>query len=221
MTFTDQLWAETAPLQTTIQTMPFNAELTAGTLPQDTFQGYIIQDAHYLDGFARALALAAARAPDAESVAQLAGSAAGAIAVERQLHSDYMARYGVAPESFAATPMSQACDHYVSFLLKSCALDPFPVAVTTLLPCFWVYREVGQLIHDRATPDHPYRAWIETYAGEAFSASVDRMLDLTNRLAEKADADTRTRMQATFARSTWHEWHFWDSAYRQAGWPAT
>ena len=218
MTFTDQLWAETAPLQRTIQTMPFNAELTDGTLLPEVFQGYIIQDAHYLEGFARALALAAARAPDAESIAQLAGSAAGAIAVERQLHSDYMVQFGVSPATFTATPMSQACDHYVSFLLKSCALGPFPVAVTALLPCFWVYREVGTLIHDHAATDHPYRAWIDTYAGESFSTSVDRMLDLTNRLAEKSDAETCSRMQATFARSTWHEWHFWDSAYRQARW---
>ncbi|MFQ1699367.1 TenA family protein [Loktanella agnita] len=218
MTFTDQLWAETASLQTQIQRMPFNAELTTGTLPHETFQGYIIQDAHYLEGFARALSLAAARAPDADTIAQLAGSAGGAVAVERQLHSDYMARFGVSPESFAATPKSQACDHYVNFLLKSCALDPFPVAVTALLPCFWVYREVGKLIHDRAVPDHPYRAWIDTYAGEAFSASVDRMLDLTNRLAAKADGNMQAQMRATFERSSWHEWHFWDSAYRRAGW---
>ena len=220
MTFTDQLWAETAPLQHTIQTMPFNAELTDGTLPPETFQGYIIQDAHYLEGFARALALAAARAPDADSIAQLAGSAAGAIAVERQLHSDYMVQFGVSGATFSATPKSQACDHYVSFLLKSCALDPFPVAVAALLPCFWVYREVGKMIHDHAAKDHPYRDWIDTYAGEVFSTSVDRRLELTNHLAEKADADTRSQMQATFARSTWHEWHFWDGAYRQAQWLA-
>ena len=37
-----------------------DAELAAGTLKQDRFRHYIVQDAHYLIGFGRALSLAAA-----------------------------------------------------------------------------------------------------------------------------------------------------------------
>lgn len=219
MSFTASLWAETQDLQDTIGTMPFNAELGQGTLPPETFQGYIIQDAHYLEGFARALALTASRAPDPENIARLAGSANGAIAVERQLHDEYMKLYGVSRDDFAATPPSQACDHYVSFLIRSAAVDPFPVAVVSLLPCFWIYHRVGVAIHEKAPADHAYRAWIDTYASEAFTASVQGMLDLTDHLAAEADANTRAAMQAAFARSSWHEWMFWHSAYHQMGWP--
>lgn len=219
MSFTKALWSETAELQETIRTMPFNAELAAGTLPAVTFQEYIIQDAHYLEGFARALAMAASRAPDAPAVAQLAGSANGAVAVERQLHGEYMALYGVSAADFAATPPSQACDHYVSFLIRSAAIDSFPVAVTALLPCFWIYYRVGVSIHAQVAGSHPYRAWIDTYASEAFEGSVNAMLDLTDELAERADDATRQQMRDAFVRSSWHEWMFWDSAYRQAAWP--
>ncbi len=219
MSFTASLWADTQDLQDTISTMPFNAELAQGTLPPATFQGYIIQDAHYLEGFARALALTASRAPDPENIARLAGSANGAIAVERQLHDEYMKLYGVSRDDFAATPPSQACDHYVSFLIRSAAVDPFPVAVVSLLPCFWIYHRVGVAIHEKAAADHAYRAWIDTYASEAFAASVQGMLDLTDQLAAAADADTRRAMQTAFARSSWHEWMFWHSAYHQMGWP--
>ncbi|MEM9786413.1 MAG: thiaminase II [Pseudomonadota bacterium] len=220
MSFTETLWSDTADLQSAICDMPFNAELAAGTLPSETFREYIIQDAHYLEGFARALALAASRGPDAPAIAQLAGSANGAIAVERQLHAEYMAMYGVSEADFAATPPSQACDHYVSFLIKSAAVDPFPVAVVALLPCFWIYQRVGASIHARAAADHPYRAWIDTYASDAFAESVQRILDLTDQLAAQADEVTRATMKAVFVRSSWHEWRFWDSAYQRAGWPA-
>lgn len=104
MTFTQTALRDTAALAAAIRAMPFNRALADGTLPHPIFRHYIIQDAHYLEGFARALAGAAARAPDAEAVAQLAGSGAGAIAVERQLHSHFMGLYGVDAESFAATP---------------------------------------------------------------------------------------------------------------------
>lgn len=219
MTFTEGLWSETADLQDTIRTMPFNAELAAGTLPPEIFRGYIIQDAHYLEGFARALALAASRAPGPEAIARLAGSANGAIAVERQLHAEYMALYGVGPEAFEATLPSRSCDHYVSFLIRSAAVDPFPVAVAALLPCFWIYHRVGLSIQAQAASDHPYRAWIDTYASEAFEASVQGMLALTDRLAEASDDATRTAMRAAFARSSWHEWMFWRSASCQEDWP--
>lgn len=220
MSFTQDLWTNTANLQDMIRTMPFNAELAQGTLKQEIFREYIIQDAHYLEGFARALALTASRAPDGENIARLAGSANGAIAVERQLHTEYMTVYGISPADFAATPPSRACDHYVSFLIRAAAVEPFPVAVVSLLPCFWIYQRVGAGIHAQAAADHPYRAWIDTYASPAFEASVQGMLDLTDALGDAADTSTRAAMQAAFAASSWHEWKFWDSAYHLAGWPS-
>ncbi|MBU2866399.1 TenA family protein [Pacificibacter marinus] len=218
MSFTQDLWTMTSDLQDAIRTMPFNTELAQGTLPSETFREYIIQDAHYLEGFARALALAASRAPDADTIARLAGSASGAIAVERQLHSEYMVLYGVSPADFAATPPSCACDHYVNFLIRAAAVDPFPVAVASLLPCFWIYQRVGAAIHAQAAANHPYRAWIDTYASDAFEASVQGMLDLTDVLGKAADISTRTAMQKAFAAASWHEWTFWDSAYHRKGW---
>lgn len=220
MSFTRDLWISTADLQETIRTMPFNTELAQGALPPGTFREYIIQDAHYLEGFARALALTASRGPDAENIARLAGSANGAITVERQLHSEYMTLYDVSPADFAATPPSRACDHYVSFLIRAAAVDPFPVAVVSLLPCFWIYQRVGAAIHAEAAADHPYRAWIDTYASEAFEVSVQGMLELTDHLGKTADLATRSAMQRAFAASSWHEWMFWHSAYHRERWPS-
>ena len=219
MTLTADLATRTAPLLRQIHDMPFNRELAAGTLPAAVFQGYIIQDAHYLEGFARALALAAAKAPDPDSVAQLAGSAAGAIAVERQLHAHYLELFGVGSDRFKATKASQACDHYVAFLLRATALGDFPEALAALLPCFWIYRDVGRSIAERAASGNPYTAWIDTYSGGAFNESVERMLALTDRVGENVEKAAWIRIHHAFRQSCWHEWHFWDSAYHQRAWP--
>ncbi|OOY09676.1 thiaminase II [Thioclava sp. F36-7] len=218
MSFTQDLAQATAPLRRQIHDMPFNRELAEGRLDPETFQGYIIQDAHYLEGFARALALAAAKAPDAPTVAQLSGSAAGAIAVERELHAHYMGLFGVSADDFAKIEPSAACDHYVSFLLRSATTGDFPEAVAALLPCFWIYRDIGREIAQFSGDANPYAAWIATYSGEAFDQSVERMLALTDRLGAKADDAARKRMHRAFARSCWHEWRFWDSAYHRESW---
>ncbi|QUS37021.1 thiaminase II [Falsirhodobacter algicola] len=218
--FTQTLAAATASLNRQIHAMPFNRALADGTLPEATFRGYIVQDAHYLEGFARALALVAAKASDPDAIALLASSAAGAISAERSLHAHYMQLFGVSAEQFAATEVSAACDHYVSYLLRVAAIGNFAEGVAALLPCFWIYRDVGRAIAERAAPGNPYAAWIDTYAGEAFDEGVTRMLALTDRVAAAGDAACRARMQAAFARCCWHEWHFWDSAYHERGWPA-
>ena len=67
MSFTDDMWAEIRPIYEAILALPFNRELAAGTLTRERFLFYMIQDAHYLGAFARALATAAAKAETAVS----------------------------------------------------------------------------------------------------------------------------------------------------------
>src|SRR6185503_17358479 len=117
--FSPAAWSRNAKAYETIRTMPFNAELAAGTLSEARFKHYITQDAHYLIGFGRALTLAAAKAPDADRIVQFAKSAEGAIVVERALHGSFFKQYGITAEIFTQTPLSPACHHYVSYLLAT------------------------------------------------------------------------------------------------------
>lgn len=219
MSFTQTVCAQTADLCATIRTMPFNRALADGSLRAEVFRHYMIQDAHYLEGFARALAQTSARAPDADAVRQLAQSAAGAIAVERQMHAHYLGLFGVSAAEFAATPRTPVCDHYVSFLNATAATASVAVAMAALLPCFWVYRDVGHHIADRVSAGNPYQAWIDTYSGDDFDTAVTNACALADRLAAQASADERAAMAHAFRQSTLLEWMFWDSADRQASWP--
>ncbi len=95
MRFSDEAWQDTAVLRAAIHRSPFNTELATGTLRPERFRFYITQDALYLCEYARVLALAAAKAPDAATVKWLSGAAAEAIAVEQALHGRYLAEFGV------------------------------------------------------------------------------------------------------------------------------
>jgi thiaminase/transcriptional activator TenA len=217
--FSRAAWDQNAQVYEIIRAMPFNAELASGALSEARFKHYITQDAHYLIGFGRALTLAAAKAPDPDRVVQFAKSAEGAIVVERALHGSFFRQYGITAEVFAQTPLSPACHHYVSFLIATAYAEPYEVLLGALLPCFWIYAEVGRDIHARAAPANPYRAWIDTYAGEEFHAAVQAVIAATDEAAAGASAPARAKMRAAFARATQLEWIFWDSAYRMERWP--
>ena len=219
MSFSDEAWAGNAARFEAIRTMPFNAELAAGSLSRARFQHYIVQDAHYLIGFGRALALAAARAPDPDRIVQFAGAAQSAIVVERSLHAGFMRDFGIAPANFEAAEMSPACQHYVSYLLSTAYGADHAVGLAALLPCFWIYAEVGRDILGRAAQPNPYQAWIDTYAGDDFHAAVAQMIAATDEVAALAAPSTRAQMHAAFTAATRLEFVFWRSAYDLERWP--
>lgn len=217
--FSDEAWARNLPVFEAIRTMPFNEALAAGTLDVARFKHYMIQDAHYLIAFGRALAIAAAKADDADGLVQFAEAAKVAVVVERSLHADFFTSFGIAPEEFAQAQLSPVCHHYTSFLMATAYGEPYPVVLAGLLPCFWIYAEIGRDILARAVRPNPYDAWIDTYAGEEFHEAVRAVIATTDRAAEGASLAVRARMHEAYGRASQLEWMFWDSAWRLADWP--
>jgi thiaminase/transcriptional activator TenA len=218
-TFSEHAWQQTAPLRAAIDALPFNTELAAGTLSRDRFQTYIIQDALYLDQYGRALALAGARGPDGKTLKQFAESALGAVAVEQALHGTYLRDFGVDAAMLASAEPSPDCLGYTSYLMATAYHDPFEVLLAALLPCFWIYWDVGNTIAKRTVPHNPYKAWIDTYSDDAYGDAVKAVIAATDHAAEDTTAAMRDRMMTAFIRSTQWEWLFWDSAYKKRGWP--
>lgn len=218
--FSDNAWERTARLRAAIHALPFNLELAAGTLTPERFGGYIVQDALYLGQYARVLAIAGARGPDAATLHAFGASALAAVAVEQALHEQYLARFGVDPARLAEAEPSPDCLAYTSYLLAVAYHDPWEVLVAALLPCFWIYWDVGSAIARRANAANPYRAWIDTYADEGFGEAVRTVIGIVDGAAEATTEAIRARMMTAFVRSSQYEWLFWDGAYQQRGWPA-
>lgn len=215
MKFTDHLWSRIKPIYQAVLEHPFIVELTEGTLSEDTFLFYLQQDTLYLADFSRALALAGVRADSASHMFDFLTFANEAVTVERQLHESFYDRYGIEMDAVK----SPATFSYTNFLLSTASTADNVVNIAALLPCFWIYREVGLEIVQKAAEDNPYEDWINTYASEEFNASVNRAIEITNEVAEQEAKPRKGEMEKAFVRSTELEWMFWDSAYRREQWP--
>lgn len=219
MSFSQDVWSKNISLyQKTLQ-HPFNQELAKGTLDPAAFSHYIIQDAHYLLAYGRALAICAAKAFDADDVIQFAEGAKIAIVVERSLHDSFMQNFAISKQQFQNTPLTLACHHYTSFLTATAWSESYPVVLASLLPCFWIYAEVGKDIVQNSVPNNPYQAWVDTYSGEEFHTAVNNVIATIDKVAARCDADTLEKMHQAYTRGAQLEWLFWDSAYEQKQWP--
>lgn len=217
--FTDRMWAEIGPLYQKILAQPFNRALADGSLPRETFLFYMIQDAHYLGAFSRALAIVAAKAPTPDGQVKLAKSAHDAIVVERSLHEGFFREFGLDEGTFRATPPSPTCRAYADFLVATAFLRPYPAGVAALLPCFQIYYEVGRHLYGMAVRPNPYQRWIDTYADESFGDSVREVLALTDAAHDVVPLQEQAQMAEAYLTACRYEWMFWDSAWRRETWP--
>ena len=219
MAFTAALWRSIEPIYAAILAHPFLRGLTDGSLPHEAFRFYAVQDALYLRDFARALALAAARAPREEWIIMFNEHAAGALKVEKTLHESFFKEFGLSPQAVAATPLSPTNLAYTSYLLAIAHAGPFHEAVAALLPCYWIYWEAGKTLERSGSRDPLYARWIGTYASEEFGSVVREVLGCVGALAADLREPERDRMTRHFVTTSRYEWMFWDMGWRCEAWP--
>jgi thiaminase/transcriptional activator TenA len=198
---------------------PFVRGLTDGSLPRESFRFYVIQDALYLREFARALSVAAARAPADDWIIMFNEHAANALRVERALHEGFFQQFGLTPDAVAATPLAPVNRAYTSYLLAVAYGAPFHENVAALLPCYWIYWEVGKALERAGSPEPLYARWIATYAAEEFGAVVRAVLAAIEAVAARLGPSEREAMRRHAVTTARYEWMFWDMGYRREGWP--
>ncbi|MBI2903044.1 MAG: thiaminase II [Candidatus Methylomirabilis oxyfera] len=217
--FTAELWRSIEATYTAILRHPFLTGLTDGSLPRESFQFYAVQDALYLREFARALSMAAARAPREDWIIMFNEHAAGALKVERALHGSFFREFGLSRQEVAATPLAPTNLAYTSYLLMVAHTAPFHEVIATLLPCDWIYWEVGKELERSGSPDPLYARWIGTYASAEFGGLVRAVLDATDETAARLHEVERDVMRRHFIVTSRYEWMFWEMGYRRESWP--
>jgi len=201
-------WAEVAGIRAQIDGGNFVPALGDGSLDRADFVWYLAQDALYLRDYSRALAEAARLAPTAAEQAFWASSAEGCIVTELQLHESWAADgefYGAAPSATTTA--------YLNHLIAPAARGDYAVLVAALLPCFWVYHDVGSRLHPLAHAEHPYADWLMTYADQQFADATEQAITVVTALAADATPQVREAMFTAFAASTEHERDFFAAAY--------
>ncbi len=217
--FTADLWRSIDPIYAEILAHPFLQGLTDGTLPKDCFRHYVTQDALYLRDYARSLALAGIRSPSEDAFLMFNEHAVGAIAVERSLHGGFLKDLDISEAELSRTPPAPTTLAYTSYLLRKAALGDYHEVLGAVLPCYWIYAEVGRTLLEQRSPDPMYQTWIDTYGGEEFGAVVEAVLDLADRTCEELNLAQRAAVTDAFVTTSRYEWMFWNMGWTLEGWP--
>lgn len=174
MGLAEQLWQDNQAIAIACLDHPFVQGLADGSLPPNVFAYYVGQDAFFLEAFARAYSVAAAKAPDWPGFSVFHTLAAGVLD-ELQLHQGYAKTWGV---DLSAVQPGPATRRYTDFLLATAWSQPVGLTAAAMSPCMRLYAFLGQSLAAQGIPEHRYGDWIATYSSDDFTPLVQQLADL-------------------------------------------
>ncbi|WP_198805634.1 TenA family protein [Leptolyngbya sp. BL0902] len=206
-TLSQTLWQANQDLaQATLQ-HPFVQGIGDGSLDRAKFAYYVGQDAFFLEAFARAYSIAAAKAPTWE-IFQVFHDLTTGVLEELNLHGSYAQEWGV---DLATVTPGYATRQYTDFLLNTAwGADPGTTAVA-MSPCMRLYAFLGQSLATTQAQPHAYTAWIDTYSSDQFEPLAQRLEELVNAQAVNNDLIQRTYRYAMVC-----ELNFFEAAWQVA-----
>ena len=215
MKWSEQVWRENLPIYNKILESPFIKELMDGTLAKEKFVFYIKQDAVYLAEYGKVLAGIASKLKKPEQIQAFLYFANDTMSVENALHETFFEP----EEKGSLIEASPGCLFYTSYLHKQLANASIEVSLAAVLPCFWIYKEVGDyILANQVKAANPYQAWINTYGGEEYNSAVEKAISICDEIAFSCTENQRQAMTEAFIICSKMEWMFWDSAYKLEKW---
>lgn len=177
MSIAAELWKANQDLAIDCLNNVFVQGIGNGSLPKSKFAYYVGQDAFFLEAFARAYSIAAAKAPDWKGFGVFHNLAEGVLQ-ELQLHQGYAAQWGVELQNVQP---GSATRRYTDFLLATAWSQEVGVTIAAMLPCMKLYAFLGQKLAANGIPDHDYADWIRTYSSDEFEPLADQLAALADR----------------------------------------
>lgn len=210
MSWSKDVWAESAKIFEGIKGLPFIKELANGSLDPSRFDRYIAQDEVYIGNYGRQMFLLADMMTDPAQQEMFRAFAQTGIDGEKAMHELLIARFGIDTEVKASIVTSTYNNH------TQAAIDSGSkeVALAAMLPCMWIYNEVGLYIRSIASLEgNPYKEWVLEYGNEEFTEGVNAVLAIADGWAAATDDETRARMTQAYLEAALFEYAFWDYGY--------
>lgn len=216
MTTTERLLAASEHIWEQYHSHPFVRGIADGSLDQEKFRYYMIQDYLYLIDYAKVFAIGVAKASDMETMALYAGYVHQILDGEMDIHKGYMKRLGISMEEVEHTALALDNLSYTSYMLRVAYDEGAAEVAAAILSCAVSYEVIAREIvkENPAAADHPfYGEWVRGYANEGYHDANQVLIDLTERLTAGYTEKQLKHLEDIFAACSRYEGAFWDMAW--------
>jgi thiaminase/transcriptional activator TenA len=188
---------------------PFVVETANGTISDERFRRWLVQDYLWIKEFERFLAVLGARAPQEirrplfEALMNLHG--------EIEIFEEMAARIDV---DLLQARMTLACNAYASFLQATVSMKTFAEALSACYGSEYSYLAAWSHVKREMNGPSPWQEFIDLWSSEAYAAWVDSLGKMIDAIPVSSPPILLDRMKETFRLAIQYETHFWNMAYQ-------
>ena len=123
---------------------PFVQGIKNGTLDQEKFRSYIIQDYWYLMDYTKVFAVGVAKSKSVETMKMFAKYIQAILDGEVNVHNGYMGVFGITQEELDRTPIAQDNRSYTSYMLSVAYKGGEAEVLTAIFSCAYSYEVIAR-----------------------------------------------------------------------------
>jgi thiaminase/transcriptional activator TenA len=207
MNLSSELWAANQDLAQACLQHPFVQGIGDGTLKPESFAYYVGQDAFFLESFARAYSIAAAKASKWQEFTIFHHLASGVIE-ELKLHETYAVEWGV---DLRHIEPGSATRRYTDFLLATAWTGDIGLTAAAMSPCMRLYAFLGSNLAVNGIPHHRYTDWIRAYSSGEFQLLAQQLENVVDNYA--INASNYSELHSTYRYAMFCEHDFFQLAW--------
>ena len=226
------LYEKALPLWQEAAKKPFVLEMARGTLSEEKFKRYMLQDYLYLQDYAEILKRALKQAEEQkEGCAKDSGEDScstgpslpdflrGLIQVveieTENVHLPAMRQMGITEEEISRAARLPAFAEYVTYMQR-CLDKGIRSCLTALLQCSWNYAYLSAEVCAHLPEEvacSPYKSWFDAYTGRDYVEANQRWIDFLDAETEGIGEEEAEKLSQLFANCAIYENRLWDALY--------
>mgnify|MGYP000239458918 CR=1 FL=1 len=213
MSFLDTCIQDSLPIWRSCMETPFLRGVADGTLDEECFKGYIVDDSLYLREYSKVFAWGILHSSDMEEIRNYYTLLAFVNEAEDSTRRYYLKRYGLKDEEIQPLPLRPENRAYVDYMLNAAqnAVDAAD-CMMACLPCMLSYGWLFQKLLQRspAVKDTYYGALVLDYAGPGYDAACRAWAERAEVACTGLSPERAARCRAIFRACSEHELRFWE-----------
>ena len=198
----------------------FLKKLSAGTLKEEKFLNYLIQDYLFLIQFSKAWSLAILKSDNLEEMKIAASTVNDLINFEMELHISLCANYGISKSYLENADEENQNIAYTRYVLELGYSGDLLDLLSSLAPCVLGYGEIGINYKNSDPKIFMYQKWIDTYSSNEYQDVCKNVANLIDQafMLRLGDNFVSTykwkRVNKIFNKATLLEVDFWNMAMK-------
>ncbi len=213
MSFLDSCIHESLPIWQKCMEAPFLRGIADGSLDEECFKGYIVDDSLYLREYSKVFAWGMIHSNDMQEIRNYYSLLAFISDAEDVTRQYYLKRYGLNDADIQKLPLRPQNRAYVDYMLNAAkngesAADCMMACLPCMLSYCWIF---GKLLKESPEVQNtPYAPFVNDYAGESYEKVCRSWESFTEKVCAELSPERKAHCLEVFTACSEHELHFWE-----------